>query len=122
MDNKQRLFEVMERLNPDFKLTPKQIEHHKMMDRLKFIENDLPIGIREYVKELLANDMAGMSFPGLIILPITQEAEEVREYLMSYQYDENGNMINEPITEFGAYDNTVEYQGEKYNAILINND
>jgi len=85
-------------------------------------ELQLPHGIREYANKLFKEELDGLDYPDLYVLPLTPEGEAEREYLINYHHNENGKLIHTSIYRCGAYEHNFEYEGETYLAILVNND
>jgi hypothetical protein len=85
-------------------------------------QQQLPIGIEEYASELFKDELSGLYYPDLIVLPLTQEGEEQREWLINYQHDEDGKLLHQSVFRYGATEHNFEYNNETYLAILVNND
>lgn len=85
-------------------------------------KQQLPVGIEEYAYELFKEDLDQLYYPDLIILPLTQEGEEQREWLVNYQHDEDGKLLHQSIFHYGAKEHNFKYNNEIYLAILVNND
>jgi hypothetical protein len=132
-DNKQRLFEMMERVNPDFivqqgdlrnnyGLSPKEKVGERISNLMTKINQELPDGIYKYAQEKFKEELSSLYHPDIFILPITPEGEEVREYLMDYHHNEKGQLLWQDIRRYGAGESNITYDGETYNVIIVNND
>jgi len=68
--------------------------------------------VLEKVNYLLAGEILNLYYPDVHVLPITVEGEVYREYLYSDNY----------IFRYGCYEYTLNFKGEIYTIILVNND
>lgn len=93
-----------------------------MKDLFEYYNEQLPIGIEKYAYELFKDELSGLYYPDLIVLPLTKEGEEQREWLINYQHDDNGKLLHQSVFRYGAYEHNFEYKGETFLAILVNND
>lgn len=84
-------------------------------------EFDLPTGIYIYCREFLKYELDSLCYPDIYIFPLTPEGEEIYNYISQYHF-ENGKCIWYSIFAYGAYPHNVEYEGEIYNVVLVNND
>lgn len=82
----------------------------------------LPAGIYEYALKKFEEELSYLYYPELIVLPLTPEGEEEREWLINTQHDADGNMINQSILRYGCSEHNFEYEGDTFLAILVNND
>jgi hypothetical protein len=94
------------------------VDNHKTLTR----REKLPKGIYDYAYKKFEVEMLGLYYPYIIILSLTPEDEEEREYLYDYHHDKNGELIHQSIARYGAYEYNFEYDGETYLAIIINQD
>ena len=85
-------------------------------------KQQLPLGIEDYAYELFKYELSLLNYPKLIVLPLTQEGEERREWLINYQHDEDGNLLHQSVFRYGAIEHNFQYNNETYLAILVNND
>jgi len=90
-----------------------------IFDRIKQL--DLPQGIYKYCDDLLSEQMSNLYYPSMYIFPLTPEGEDLYDYISTYQI-ENGECVWYSIFAYGAYAYNVEYEGEIYNVVLVNND
>ena len=90
-----------------------------IFDRIKQL--DLPTGIYKYCHEYLKDQLDSLYYPDIYIFPLTPEGEDIYDYISTYQI-ENGKCIWYSIFAYGAYAHNVEYEGEIYNVVLVNND
>ena len=80
----------------------------KTIDKVKL---QLPIGITEYARKLFKWELDQLNYPSLIVLPLTPEGEEEREWLINYQYDNDGDLIHQSVYRYGAEEKNFEYKG-----------
>jgi|AntAceMinimDraft_18_1070375.scaffolds.fasta_scaffold130114_2 hypothetical protein len=59
-------------------------------------EQQLPTGIREHAYDVFKDNLDGLYYPDMIVLPLTQEGAERREWLVNYQYKE-GKLIHQRV-------------------------
>jgi hypothetical protein len=85
-------------------------------------QQQLPNGIEKYAYELFKEELDTLYYPDLIILPLTPEGEEQREWLINYQHDEDGKLLHQSVFRYGATEKNFEFDNETYLAILVNND
>jgi len=85
-------------------------------------QQQLPIGVEKYASELFKEELDQLYYPDLIVLPLTQEGEQQREWIINYQHDDEGNLIHQSVFRYGAHEHNFEYKGETFLAILVNND
>tara|TARA_R110001592_G_scaffold152313_1_gene379703 strand:- start:708 stop:974 length:267 start_codon:yes stop_codon:yes gene_type:complete len=85
-------------------------------------KEQLPNGIKKYAYDLFKEELDKLYHPELIVLPLTKEGEKEREWLINYQHDDDGNLIHQSISRYGAEEKNFEYKGDIFLAILINND
>jgi len=85
-------------------------------------EQQLPHGIEPYASNLLKEELSALNYPDLIVLPITAEGEERREWLSVNQYNDEGEIVHQSIHCYGATEHNFSYKGGVYLAILVNND
>jgi|TARA_R110000851_G_scaffold86656_1_gene188689 hypothetical protein len=85
-------------------------------------QQQLPVGIEKCASELFEDELSTLYFPDLIILPLTPEGKEQREWLINYQHNEGGRLVHQSVFRYGATEHNFEYNNETYLAILVNND
>ena len=101
------------------------MDFETMADLLRPIpiwQQQLPNGIEKYAYKLFKEGLDTLYYPDLIILPLTQEGEEQREWLINYQHDEDGKLLHQSVFRYGPTEHNFEYNNETYLAILVNND
>lgn len=83
---------------------------------------NIPIGLYEFCIEELEMELGCLTHPDMYILTLTPEGESIREYIMEYHHDTNGNLVWTSINRYGYASYNLMYNGETYNVILVNND
>ena len=78
--------------------------------------------VYKYARDKFKEELDVLNYPDLIVLPLTKEGEEQREYLINYQFDISGKLIHSSIYRYGAYEYNFEYNKNIYLAIIVNND
>jgi hypothetical protein len=76
----------------------------------------------KYAAEMFKDELDGLFYPTLYVLPVTQEGEIIREYLWNYHFDKDDKCIWQSIGRYGCSEYNFEYKGELFLAILVNND
>jgi len=85
-------------------------------------EQQLPAGIHKYAEEYFNEELMELYQPELVVLPITPEGEQRREWLSMNHYDDKGVITHQDVHCYGAVEHNFNYRGEEYLAILVNND
>lgn len=83
---------------------------------------DVPIGLYEYCIDELKTELDMLTHPDMYILTITAEGESIREYILEYHHDKDGNLTWTAISRYGYASYNINYEGDVYNVILVNND
>lgn len=85
-------------------------------------KQQLPKGIEDYAKKLFRKELEELNHPDIIVLPLTKEGEEYREWLYKSHHNELGDLVHQSIGRYGATEHNFEYKGDTFLAILIDND
>jgi hypothetical protein len=83
---------------------------------------NIPSGLYEFCIEELEMELSCLTHPDMYILTLTPEGESIREYIMEYHHDVDGNLIWSSISRYGYASYNLMYDDETYNVILVNND
>ena len=86
------------------------------------IENIIDKGVYDHAYNMYAQEVNECDHGYIIILPLTPEGEARREYLMDYHHDDDGKLIHTSIQRYGMSERVMNFNGEDYNVIIVNND
>ena len=82
---------------------------------------DLPTNIAGHCFKVFEDELNCLYYPSVYIFPLTPEGEELYDYITHYHF-ENGKMVWESVYRYGAHAYNMEFEGEIYNVVLVNND
>jgi hypothetical protein len=83
---------------------------------------DIPVGLYEQCIDELCDELDSLTHPDMYILPLTPNGEVIREYISEYHHNKDGDLIWTSISRYGYVSYNMEYEGDVYNVILVNND